>query len=94
MLKIPKQIYFDQELLQLYTDFAKSEHKPFAAVVRETLAKEAPRVKTKLTITTKKLSILDFYGAVKSPYKKRFTAKEERAAFIKAMAENAAREGL
>lgn len=94
MLKIPKQIYFDQETLELYSRYAQSEKKSFAAVVREVLEKEAPRVKEKVAVLSKTKSLLDLYGAGKSPYKKRFSAKEERTAFYKAIAKNAAQEGL
>lgn len=86
MLKIPKQIYFDQETLNLYSAYAQAEHKPFAAVIRKILAEKAPMIKQGLAkTTTKSSSFLDLYGSVKSPYKKRFTAEEERAAFEKSM---------
>lgn len=82
MLKIPKQIYFDQEMVQLYSAYAEAKHKPFAAVIREILAEKAPTIKQGLAKTAaKSSSFLDFYGSVKSPYKKRFTAEEERTAF-------------
>ena len=86
MLKIPKQIYFDQEMVHLYSAYAQSEHKPFAAVIREILAEKAPMIKKRVAKTAaKSSSFLDLYGSVKSPYKKRFTAEEERAAFEKSM---------
>lgn len=53
MLKIPKQIYFDQETLELYSRYAKLENKPFAAVIREVLEKDAPRVKEKIVARPK-----------------------------------------
>lgn len=86
MLKIPKQIYFDQEMVRLYSAYAQSENKPFAAVIREILAEKAPVIKQKVAKTAvKSSSFLDLYGSIKSPYKKRFTAEEERAAFEKSM---------
>ena len=86
MLKIPKQIYFDQEMVHLYSAYAQAEHKPFAAVIREILAEKAPMIKKRVAKTAaKSSSFLDLYGSVKSPYKKRFTAEEERAAFEKSM---------
>lgn len=89
MLKIPKQIYFDQEMVNLYSAYAQSEKKPFAAVIREILAEKAPIIKKRVAkIAAKTSSFLDLYGSVKSPYKKRFTAEEERAAFEKSMAEH------
>lgn len=89
MLKIPKQIYFDQEMVNLYSAYARSEKKPFAAVIREILAEKAPIIKKRVAkIVAKTSSFLDLYGSVKSPYKKRFTAEEERVAFEKSMAEH------
>lgn len=89
MLKIPKQIYFDQETLKLYSAYAQSENKPFAAVIREILAEKAPTIKKRVARkAVKTSSFLDLYGSIKSPYKKLFTAKEERAAFKKSMIEH------
>ncbi|MBI3577494.1 hypothetical protein HY086_05650 [Candidatus Gottesmanbacteria bacterium] len=89
MLKIPKQIYFDQETLNLYSAYAQSEKKPFAAVIREVLAQKAPMIKKKVAKTaTKSVSFLDLYGSIKSPYKKHFSAVEERAAFEKSIVEH------
>ncbi len=86
MLKIPKQIYFDQETLTLYSAYAQMEHKPFALVIREILAEKAPAIKKRVAkIAIKSSSFLDLYGSVKSPYKRRFSAEEERAAFEKSM---------
>lgn len=86
MLKIPKQIYFDQEMVHLYSAYAQLEHKPFAAVVREVLAEKAATIK-KMVVekAEKKSSFLNLYGSVRSPYKNRFTAEKERAAFEKSM---------
>lgn len=84
MLKIPKQIYFDQTLLELYSQYARQTGKSFAAVVRETLDANHPKI-----VTKKKPSLLNFYGAGKSPYKRRFSAREEHSAFYKAIAKNA-----
>lgn len=84
MLKVPKQIYFDQEMVQLYSAYAQSKRKPFASVIREILAEKAPMIKHRVAKrAAKRSSFLDLYGSVKSPYKKRFTAEEERAAFGK-----------
>ncbi len=86
MLKIPKQIYFDQEMVTLYSAYAQMENKPFALVIREVLAEKAPAIKKRVAKTVKKsTSFLDLYGSVKSPYKRRFTAEEERSAFEKSM---------
>ena len=58
------------------------EHKPFALVIREVLAEKAPAIKKRVAKTvTKSSSLLDLYGSVKSPYKKRFSSEEERASF-------------
>lgn len=88
MLKIPKQIYLDELTLTLYTRYAQSVGKSFAAVVREKLNTNPPKINK-----VKKHTLLDFYGAGKSPYKRRFSAKEERVAFYKAVGENFALEG-
>lgn len=79
MLKIPKQIYFDEATLTLYSQYAQQEGKSFAATVRETLAAHPPKLKQ-----IKKTFILDFYGAGKRPGQKHFTIKEERTAFMNA----------
>ncbi|MDO8515189.1 MAG: hypothetical protein Q7S14_01690 [bacterium] len=89
MLKIPKQIYFDEPMLLQYEQYAQGENISFAAAVRNTLAAHPPKINQ-----VKKSSILDFYGAGKSPYKKKFTARQERQAFERAMGENAAKEGF
>lgn len=89
MLKIPKQIYFDEPILTLYSQYAQEQNISFAAAVRNTLAAHPPIIGR-----VKKTSILDLFGSVKSPYKKRFTARQEREAFMKAAGENAAKEGL
>ncbi len=88
MLKIPKQIYFDEPILTLYSQYAKEQAISFAAAVRNTLAAHPPKLNQ-----VKKPTLLDFYGAGKSPYKKRFSAKEERAAFYKAVGKNFSLEG-
>ncbi len=89
MLKIPKQIYFDQDMLTLYSAYAQSENKPFAAIIREVLAQKAPTIKKMVAKTaTKRTSFLDLYGSIKSPYKKSFSANEERVAFEKSMVEH------
>lgn len=76
MLKIPKQIYFDQEMLNLYSAYAEAENKPFAAVIRDVLAEKAPAIKKKVAKPSKKgSSFLNQYGSVKSPYKKAFSWK-------------------
>jgi len=86
MLKIPKQIYFDQETLNLYLAYAQSENKPFAAIIREVLAEKSPIIQKRVAkAATKTSSFLGLYGLVKSPYKKRFSANEERAAFEKSV---------
>lgn len=90
MLKIPKQIYFDQPTLTLYTRYAQSVGKSFGAVVRETLGANPP----KINATQKTPGILNLFGSVKSPFKRKFTAREEREAFMRAAGENAAKEGL
>ncbi len=90
MLKIPKQIYFDQETLKLYSAYAQLEQKSFALIIREILAEKAPMIKKKVAKKSiKSSSFLDLYGSVKSPYSKRFTGNEERAAFIKNMSKYA-----
>lgn len=94
MLKIPKQIYFDQEIVDLYTGYARAQKKPFAAVIRAVLIKEAEAVRKKLAkISTSSPPLSSLYGTIKSPYPKVFTPQQERAAFIKAMAKNSASEG-
>lgn len=95
MLKIPKQIYFDEPTLTLYSQYAHQEGRSFASVVREALQAQSSKIKrATASVADGKPSLLKFYGAGKSPYKRRFSAKEERAAFYKAIAENAALEGL
>ncbi len=89
MLKIPKQIYFDEPILTLYSQYAQQQNISFAAAIRNTLAAHPPKIGQ-----VKKPSLLKFYGAGKSPYKKLFSAKEERAAFYKAVGENFALEGI
>lgn len=81
MLKIPKQIYFDEPILTLYSKYAKERDISFAAAVRNTLAAHPPKLSQ-----VKKTSILDFYGAGKRPGQKRYTIKEERMAFMNALA--------
>lgn len=89
MLKIPKQIYFDEEMLTLYSQYAQATGQSFAAVIREILQKQSLKIKkTTISVANNKPSLLKFYGAGKSPYQKRFSAKEERAAFYKAVGEN------
>lgn len=92
MLKIPKQIYFDEPMLELYSAYAEHTKQPFAAVVRASLQKDTPHIKKALATPSDKPSLLKFYGAGKSPYKKHFSAKEEREAFYKAVGENFALE--
>lgn len=94
MLKIPKQIYFDQETLDLYSAYARSENKSFAAIIRDVLKKKAPQVKEKVATQPPKSNFLSLFGSVKSPYGRKFTSREERRAFEKGMGESAAREGL
>ena len=89
MLKIPKQIYFDEEILALYNQYAQEQGISFAAAVRNALAAHPPKLNQ-----VKKTSILDLFGSGKSPYKRKFSAREEREAFMKAAGENAAKEGL
>ncbi|MCL4390270.1 MAG: hypothetical protein M1484_02490 [Patescibacteria group bacterium] len=89
MLKIPKQIYFDEPTLMLYSQYARQQNISFAAAVRNTLAAHPPKLSQ-----VKKTSILNFYGAGKSPYKRKFSAREEREIAAKIIGENAAREGL
>ena len=84
MLKIPKQIYFDEPMLATYENYAQVTEQSFAAAVRENLQKQVPEVKA--VIASKKkpaFDIMSLFGSVKSPYKKTFTAKEERAAYLK-----------
>lgn len=95
MLKIPKQIYFDQETLNLYSAYAQAEHKPFAAVIREILAEKAPMIKNRLAKTAaKSSSFLDLYGSVKSPYKKAYSWKYIEKKTREAVARDIAAEGL
>lgn len=82
MLKIPKQIYFDEPMLLEYQQYAQEQNISFAAAVREALA--AHPLKTN---QIKKSSFLNLFGSVKSPYKRKFTAKEERAAYLKSIYE-------
>ncbi len=81
MLKIPKQIYFDESILKLYTQYSQEQGISFAAAVRNTLAAHSPKLNR-----IKKTSILDFYGAGKRLNQKRYTIKEERTAFMNALA--------
>lgn len=81
MLKIPKQIYFDQPMLELYTQYAQQQNISFAAAVRNTLATSSPKINS-----IKKTSLLDFYGAGKRPNQKRYTIRQERVAFMNALA--------
>ena len=95
MLKIPKQIYFDQETLTLYSAYAQMEHKPFALVIREVLAEKAPMIKKRVAkIATKSFSFLDLYGSVKSPYKKAYSWKYIEKKTREAVAKDIAAEGL
>lgn len=95
MLKIPKQIYFDQEMLNLYSAYAQSENKPFAAVIREVLAEKAPTIKKIIAKpATKTSSFLDLYGSVKSPYKKAYSWKYIEKKTREAVAKEIAAEGL
>ena len=95
-LRIPKQIYFDEPMLQLYTQYAQYEGKPFTAVVRDILAEKVTEVTKEMAdqlLIKSNDGLLSLYGSLKSPYRKKFTYKEERRAFIKAAAKNAAEEG-
>lgn len=95
MLKIPKQIYFDQEMVHLYSAYAQSENKPFAAVIREILAEKAPMIKNRVAKTAaKNSSFLDLYGSVKSPYKKAYSWKYIEKKTREAVAKEIAAEGI
>lgn len=95
MLKIPKQIYFDQEMVRLYSAYAQAEHKPFAAVIREILAEKAPMIKQGLAKSApKRPSFLDLYGSVKSPYKKAYSWKYIEKKTREAIAKEIAAEGI
>ena len=54
MLRVPKQIYFDQDLLLFYEKRAKEEGKSFSAVVREKLESHIPEIKKFLSTHSKK----------------------------------------
>lgn len=86
MLKIPKQIYFDEPMLELYSAYAEYTKQPFAAVVRASLQKDTPYIKKALTTPSEKPSLLKFYGAGRLPNQKHYTIKEEKAAFMNALA--------
>ncbi len=95
MLKIPKQIYFDQEMVNLYSAYAQSENKPFAAVIREILSEKAPTIKRRVAKTAaKSSSFLDLYGSIKSPYKKAYSWKYIEKKTREAVARDIAAEGL
>lgn len=95
MLKIPKQIYFDQETLNLYTAYAQSEKKPFALVIREILAEKAPIIKKRVAKTRSKTSsFLALYGSVKSPYKKAYSWKYIEKKTREAVANEIASDGI
>lgn len=95
MLKIPKQIYFDQEMLNLYSAYAQSENKPFASVIRDILAEKAPMIKKKVANPSiKTSSFLDLYGSIKSPYKKAFSWKYIEKKTREAVAKEIAAKGL
>lgn len=87
MLKIPKQIYFDEPMLTVYEQYAQMTGQSFAAAIRESLQKQVPNVKTVIANKPQPFDIMSLFGSVKSPYKKIFTAKEERAAYLKAVYE-------
>jgi hypothetical protein len=80
MLKIPKQIYFDQPMLELYTQYAQQQDISFGAAVRNILEANQPKVSS-----VRKPSFMDFYGAGKQPHQKRYTIRQERAAFMNAL---------
>lgn len=86
MLKIPKQIYFDEPMLELYSAYAQYTKQPFAAVVRASLQKDTSNIKKALATSSDKPSLLKFYGAGKLPNQKHYTIKEERTAFMNALA--------
>ena len=44
MLKIPKQIYLDVEIISLFEQYARQQGKSFSAVIRETLAIDPPKI--------------------------------------------------
>ena len=94
MLKIPKQIYFDEPMLELYSAYAEYTNQPFAAVIRETLEKQSPTIKAVISTKKPTSDLMSLFGSVKSPYKRKFTAREERKAFEQAMGERAAKRGL
>lgn len=97
MLKIPKQIYFDESMLLTLEQYAQTTGQSFASVVRENLSERLSVMKARIKNSQpkqKKSSILDFYGAGKSPYKRKFSAREEREIVAKIIGENAAKEGL
>lgn len=95
MLKIPKQIYFDQEMVHLYSAYAQAEHKPFAAVIREILAEKATTIKKRVAKSAaKKSSFLDLYGSIKSPYKKAYSWKYIEKKTREAVAKEIATEGI
>lgn len=81
MQKIPKQIYFDEPMLLTYEQYARTTGQSFAAVVRKTLAAHPPKINQ-----VKKPTLLDFYGAGRLPNQKHYTIKEEKAAFMNALA--------
>lgn len=45
MLKIPKQIYFDEQMLTIYSQYAQKQGISFSAAVRNVLAAYPPKLK-------------------------------------------------
>lgn len=72
-MKIPMQVYFDQETIEFYKQYARQQGKSFAELMRDILKKEKEKIKITNNVVSKHIKEnkeTDRYEVLKKSIKK------------------------